>query len=201
MAVLIPFHCPQVVDRTRLADKQRRERNLWEITGITVHRLGWSVGRSAEQVSGAFQNTEEHAAGSYTGGEIPYTFLINNDSIEQLLEMGEIGPHARRWSSPTMGIACRGDFRQQKPGLNQWALARDLCAMLSVFIGKDAKLRGHTELPGGSSDPYKQCPGQGWDMEKFRADVGFLVASVDWRDKVAASWEAEKRLLAAGVVF
>ena len=115
---------------------------------------------------------EKHWAdrpGAWTGGETPYTVLILTDgSIEQALKFQDRGAHARRWNSVGVGVAVVGDFQRGAPTAEQWVSCVELGAALHAWGCAE---KGHTELPGASRDPTKECPGRHFDMDALRYEI------------------------------
>lgn len=168
----------RVVDR-RAACDDRRHRTVGaeQRQLVVVHRFGGARLPhiySAAGIAAWYRDNQE-----WTGGQMPYHFVILRDgTVEQALDLSDVGPHARRWNVPGLGVAAIGDFREHPPTLDQMAAAKALTAGLVAWIGRgpyDAIL-GHDELPGGSSDPEKRCPGVHWDMGDFRTAVALEVA-------------------------
>ncbi len=159
---------------TQCDDGKPRERDIAAITTIAVHRVGVSLGEDAITICQRFIADPDVAR--YTGGQVPYTFIIGNDEIGtiwQCLPLSEVGTHARRWSAPAIGVACIGDFRKHRPGDVQMKQLIRLCGYLAyAFPG--IVIKGHDELPGGSSDPNKQCPGKYLDMDELRHNVSLF---------------------------
>lgn len=194
LVILMTF---RVIDRIEECfDGKRIDRSLGGITHIVVHRLGTSLGTTAREVAAAFRDTSNHwSAGSYTGGQVPYSLFIGqNGDIEQLLELKDIGWHARRWSRPGIGIAVSGDFRtDEHPTPQQWESLVSVCAILGYWI-RVYHLCGHDELPRASADPYKRCPGKNLNMDDLRDQVENRIREVTvdldhaGRDLVLASY-------------
>lgn len=150
-------------------------RPLEEITHIIVHRIGKKLGPSVPDIVKSFADTSEFAAGSYTGGKMPYTFILDEEGgVWQTLEVGDVGWHAKRWSKPGVGIACVGDFRKYEPTFQQSYSLSQLCTLLGYWLS-DFQLVGHTELPEASSDPEKKCPGHLLDMDELRSKVAVRI--------------------------
>ena len=151
------------------------------------------------------------APGSYTGGEMPYSLVVlPGGRVEQALEISDVGPHARRWNIPTIGVCALGDFRKHNPGHMQWAAALDLCAWLSVWLGAHPKtaVMGHDERPGATASPGKRCPGVRWPMELFRreseARYAGILANLSLNGELphgTVKLRAEKFLKERGLVF
>lgn len=170
-----------VIDR--LDDGRHRERNLDAIKRIAIHRvgvdkkLGLSLGKNGLEVAKQFLHNPEVA--KYTGGENPYTFIVDPDgTIWQCLPVDEVGAHARRWNVPALGVAFYGDFRVDSPTDAQFARGLSLVRHLIGALGLEPwVVEAHTELPGSSSAPGKECPGEKFDLEFFRTEL----ASGGWQ--------------------
>jgi hypothetical protein len=207
LAVVIPMMRMIDIDVRDCIDTTRASRERHEdIEGITIHRIGDTLGKDGYEITRAFRNREKYQAGWYTGGRVPYTFLILPDgAIDQMLPLWDVGPHALRWSSKSIGIACLGDFRKHEPTPAQWISACELSAALYLWINGGAWIKGHDELQGGSSDPTKSCPGARWSMQNFRRDTFELVNDME-ANLLAVMTPSHLRhaalgtLIAAGVV-
>lgn len=140
------------------------------VEGVMIHMFGVPGISGACGVAEFYRENPE-----WTGGQMPYTYVCTESGgIEQALEVYEVGPHARRWSSPMIGIACIGNFNLRAPDYAQWGAAVWLASELTVALGIDVfsdTVVGHTEMPGATKTPGKICPGKLWDMGKFRLDV------------------------------
>ena len=112
--------------------------------------------------------------------------------IWQCLAVDDLGFHARQWSTPAIGVALIGDARKKAPSHKQRNALVDLLALLSMGFGIDPfkVIKGHDELPRGSSDPNKRCPGSLLPMNPLRADVADIVKD-----------GARQKLHEAGLVF
>ena len=143
------------------------ERDLEGIDTIAVHRIGKSLGEDAVTICRRF--IDDPKVAKYTGGEVPYTFIISDEgTIWQCLPVSEIGAHARRWNAQALGVACIGDFRKHEMPPVQHKKLIKLCAALQFGFPNELVVKGHDELPGGSSDPDKRCPGDKLDMNEVR---------------------------------
>lgn len=154
----------KVIDRSaELFDGKRDKREIEQIKGIALHRI--DVGSDAKEIRDFFVDGD---GGLYTGNQMPYTFVIGEFGIiEQVLDLHEVGPHALRWSVPMVSIAFIGDFRKNSPSKAQFEAGIELCTDLCLYLGK-RDIRGHDELPGGSKDPSKQCPGKFFEVRHMR---------------------------------
>lgn len=163
----------KITDQTKECDDGiLKIRDLDTVNRVVIHRIAESLGLYAAAIAKSFKDTSTPtSAGSYTGGEMPYTFVIGKDGhVEQALEIGEIGPHARMWNRVGIGVACIGDFRKAPPTPEQYAALVDLCTLLGWWLG-GINLVGHTDLKDASSDPKKECPGRFLSVQKLAVDV------------------------------
>lgn len=161
----------RLFDARRECDDGRHKLRDAPAKGITMHRF-WAEGITcAAKVANWMRLNPQ-----WTGGQMCYTVVIGDDGTAELaLPWQEIGPHALRWSSPTIGVVALGDFTKRKPTLEQWNGAVDVVAELIAALGLDpmskTHLAGHTERPDATHNPGKVCPGKFWDMDRFRRDV------------------------------
>ena len=132
-------------------------------------------------------------SGAYTGGAIPYALLVKTDGgVDQLAEINDVTAHAGRWNYPSVGVAVVGDFRAIPPGIAQWKTCVTLAAL---FAGYGLANRGHDELPGGSRDPGKKCPGVHFGIITLRTAAAMHeVAGLD-------EYNAEAVMRECGIVF
>lgn len=152
---------------SQCADGKVAVRDLDGIDTIAVHRVGFSLGEDAITICRRFIDDPDVA--KYTGGEVPYTFIIGeNGTLWQCLPVSEIGAHARRWNAQALGVACIGDFRTYDMPDAQLRQLVKLCAALQYAFPKGLAVKGHDELPGGSSNPNKRCPGDRLKMDEVR---------------------------------
>lgn len=157
-------------------DGKDRPRELTKIDRVIIHKIGPSLGSTGAEIAKAFRDTSTpYSAGRYTGAEMPYTFVIrqnNGNIIDQCLKLTDVGPHAKRWNTSGIGVALIGDFslKGEPPTNDQWCSVIELC---TVLYGYGLSIHGHTELPGSSSDPAKQCPGPLFDLDMLRSEVHF----------------------------
>jgi hypothetical protein len=187
----MPYHVIDVSES--LYDGRRDVRDLKDIKGIAIHRI--NVGSNARDIRDFFVEGE---GGRYTGNQMPYTFVVSPFGvIEQALDLREVGPHARRWSVPMISIACIGDFRHHPPDTDQFYATKELCIDLCLYINK-AEIKGHDELPGGSSDPNKQCPGKMFGLSMLRIQAFLEIERIKRTNRVN-SLCAEYHLSRCGV--
>lgn len=179
-----------------VSDGRERPLEISDVGIVAVHRIwfdDWDLGLLTDpeltpnpiDVLRRFADDPELTR--YTGGETPYTFVVDRaGDWWQGLRLADTGAHARRWNSAAVGVAVLGDFRKIPPSPEQLSglLAGlvDLCQALRVDpLGRRRlrgalvrELSGHDELPGGSADASKACPGPLLDMDSLRADVAAL---------------------------
>jgi len=140
-------------------------------SGITMHQFSVPGIHNAKGIADWYRSNQQ-----YTGGQMPYS-IVNpmNGELELALPWNEVGPHALRWSSPTIGVVSIGDFNKQIPTPQQWEsaidIASELCCAYNLCPSDVAHLSGHTERPFASKTPGKVCPGNFWNMDKFREHV------------------------------
>jgi N-acetyl-anhydromuramyl-L-alanine amidase AmpD len=71
-----------------------------------------------------------------------------------------------------IAVAALGDFRSRAPHMPQWAGLTLLCCHLAAkYRISPLSVVGHDEIPGGSSDPDKQCPGRYLNMDFLRKSI------------------------------
>ena len=167
-------------------DGKHRELDLSKISTLAVHRIGKSLGEDAITICRRF--IDDPKVAKYTGAEVPYTFIIGEaGTIWQCLPVSDYGAHARRWNVHALGVACIGDFRVHNMPAVQYSQLLRLCVVLNFGFKKGLDIKGHDELPGGSSDPNKRCPGARLDMQSLRWHV--------------AGYPGEERLKEMGIVI
>lgn len=186
----------KVINRIAACDDgAHRMRSLDAVRGLTVHHFGQHIAQDAAGIARFYR-----ANAKWTGGQMPYTLVASpGGRLEQALPLREVGPHALRWSSPTVGLVAVGTFDEDPPSSVQWGVvvecAAELCAALGLDpLGKlpegEWVLAGHTERRGGTRYKDKSCPGDAWDMEAFRVEVAQLNQEA-----------ALRRLAAAGITM
>ena len=196
-----------------VADGHDQRRDLGDIEGIMIHRVGVDsetgvelgfdgqtlaeifTGRREEWVEVANVTGRQNAYSLYIGGNLgPKKY---DGAVWQACALDEVGHHARRFSKPYIGIGCIGDFRHHQPSDKQWNVLVDICAELcSAFMWNPYKrIKGHGEIPkahGGEKAPGMPaaCPGDLLDMYVLRDEVAVLIKEV-----------ARRRLHESGLVF
>ena len=151
------------------SDEKPRGRKFENVDKLIIHRVGASLGGNGPSIAAAFRDQSQFAAGSYTGGEMPYHFVLReNGIIDQCLTLGDHAPHARRFNATGLALAVVGDFRIAAPGVDQWEALRAFCGLWFLY---GLEVYGHDELPGASKDPAKACPGRFLDMNVLRIEA------------------------------
>ena len=162
-------------------DGKHKVRDLSRCNKIIVHRIGPDLGiMTCTSMVDVAKWMKIHPQESHTGGEMPYTFgiLPTDGTVEQCLELSDVGPHARRFSTEAVSIACLGDFRHMEPTLPQWTSLVTICIELCNWMGGgNAMLYGHDELQDASKDKNKKCPGRYLDMNTLRNEVRLSLVS------------------------
>lgn len=164
------MHLPFIDVIEQCADGKVAVKDLEGIDTVAIHRIGKSLGEDAITICRRFIDDPEVA--KFTGGEVPYTFIIGETgTLWQCLPVSEIGAHARRWNAQALGVGCIGDFRRHDMPPAQLQQLVKLCAALQYAFPKGLVIKGHDELPGGSSNPKKRCPGDRLKMDEVRLMV------------------------------
>jgi hypothetical protein len=131
--------------------------------------------------------------GASTGGRDPYSLLVLADgSIDQLVEIGQVSPHAANANRYALGVAVAGDFRTHAPTEAQWSTCVALAALFGAW---DLESIGHTELPDSTADKDKVCPGSKFSVSELRS-----VARTSPLAQLTPD-EAEAVLTRIGIVF
>ena len=154
-----------VIDRTATCyNGKSRELERKRLRYVIVHRISLEAVHieddelDAGLLCRAFADVGELAA--VTGGQPPYHFLVRtNGQAEQCLPISARGAHCKGYNAESIAVAVVGDFTKRPPSSHQYQAVVRLCAALSV-INRGLIIAGHTDLPGGSSDPDKVCPGE-----------------------------------------
>lgn len=178
-------------------DRRRVELRPEQRKGWCTHRILLPGCPDAPSIAAAFRDRRKFEAGSYTGGEMPYSIIVTEDGrVQQALELCEFGPHAlTRWSTDLIGVAAVGDFRTHGPSSVQLDGLADICSILALWTG-DAEGIGHTSLPYDWDG--KECPGRFLSMTTLRSMVADRMPD-GWRSMAALG--REQRLLGAGLVI
>ncbi len=163
----------KMVIHKHMADSSKhKKRKLTDIKMFTMHRI---MNRKfhfmcADELTDAFENTTRYAAGSYTGGKVPYHFFIDAEGgCYQLLPLAVIGPGAYGINKQSVHIAVSGDFRAHSPTMDQIWTTVCLCEKMQLALGPK-EIRGHTEF-GVQSLRNKKCPGELFPLDKIRDEV------------------------------
>lgn len=184
-----------------------RQPRRGEIQGIMLHRCGIDLktgiilGVNGNEIADIFtgKNQRFPKVTEVTGGQNPYTFYVGghreaDGTVWQALPVNEVGHHARRWSSPFIGVGCIGDFRKEAPSVAQLAALIDLLAGLCAAFAFDPykAIRGHGEVQGGEKHPTSAgaCPGGLLSLNAVRYDTEQIMRE-----------RACRALLERGIVF
>ena len=207
------YQIHNVVDVVSDGRFQGRDRDY--IRGIMIHRCGVDLktntvlGYDAISICDAFTGRAQQwkDVANATGGQNPYTFMIGGDlgpkrfdgQIWQAIRLAEIGWHGRRFSKGYVGIGVIGDFRVQKPSVDQYMaltwLVSELLQMLQFPVHAVVSHGGVFNAHDGSKGPGQPnaCPGGMLVMDHLRSDVAMQIES-------SSAVAARRRLLDAGLV-
>jgi hypothetical protein len=179
--------------RTALADKRR----------VVIHRVSFDVRTddNPDPIDNELLDAAEIArrdARIKGIGRMAYTVVIRTDAlIEQALPLSAVGAHAIGANRDGIGVALVGDFRRDKLPAAQAINAVRLCSLLCMLNG-GLELVAPDRVPGGSSDPSKQCPGRYFEVVRFAAQVAANMAP-GWQ--TFSQPQIEDTLVAAGLVL
>lgn len=135
-----------------------RDFTLWDT--IAVHRI--SVGETAREISDFFKEKMPEYGG------MPYSIIVTRYGVvEQAVRLSRVTNHALVWNRRSIAV---GVVKEEKeiPSEDQYRSLVWACVELSK-MNPLARVLGHDEMHGGSSDKNKVCPGL--DMDKLRSDV------------------------------
>ena len=172
----------EIVDKTAEVakfDKRVTPTKLSQVNLLVVHRIDKELeGRQingAADVAEAFSLHPEYK----TGLQMPYNFIVRQDGVcEQALAVTDAGMHSLKYNHTSIGLALIGDFRKHPPTEAQLDALQSFCFMWvqncwarGIFLPVSELIKGHDELPSGSVDSGKACPGKHLDMDELREDV------------------------------
>ena len=129
-----------------------------------VHRT--EAGRTPEEVK-----AKEGALG------LGYHYFVDGDgNTHRLAPDTQLLWHARAWSRGMLGVAVYGCFLQGEGIANQHPTGKQLFALENLCLALwhrygPLPILGHTDLPHGSHDPLKVCPGPNLDVAALARDV------------------------------
>ncbi len=171
----------RIVDQVQLVlhhTKEPRIRNTSDITHVVIHRFGPIVSEylieDAVGASRVFMNTEQYAAGYYTGGAMAYHWVYDprTQVLYKALEAYHTGAHAKGYNRVSVAVCILHDFRKapvendELPGV--YDAVRHVVYDAQSHAGRALKVAGHTELAGAAANPRKECPGKHLDMGALR---------------------------------
>ena len=146
-----------------------------DIKYIVIHRIKVSHVGYADTPSGVRRFFAEHRDGiKSTGGRYPYHYTIDcSGEIHETEDIACSTPHAGKRNGDSIGLAVIGDFREGQPRWQQVIAAIYTCAELLKQFPR-AKIVGHSDLDGASSDPNKNCPGSGLSVRMISTAADFI---------------------------
>lgn len=160
-----------LVDRIALCTTgfpPQKTRLISNVDQLRIHRCEGSL----EQLAKDFKDTSRFAAGSYTGGQFPYHYHIDEAGVvAQCLPLTASSPGAIGVNYRSIHIVVQGDFRKRAPTPAQAQALAAICAALSMVPQTPPEILGHTETEGTSKDVSKICPGKYLDLPALRRDV------------------------------
>jgi hypothetical protein len=129
-----------------------------------------------------------------TGSRPPYHVLIKTDgTAEQMLPLSVMGEHCITMNHRSLAVAVVGDFNAIQPSLAQWETLVEVVASWAPING-GLDVLGHTDVPGGSANPGKRCPGKYLPVGPVEMEVARRLP-VGWRlwntEGVAAALAAD----------
>jgi N-acetylmuramoyl-L-alanine amidase len=95
--------------------------------------------------------------------------MINHEKYEILAGRmeGTTGAHTKGLNEVSIGICLVGNFDKNPPNMWQWKILLKLCKNICLRYAISAdKVKGHREYAS-----HKSCPGNAFDMIKFRKDL------------------------------
>ncbi|MEE8409324.1 MAG: peptidoglycan recognition family protein [Myxococcota bacterium] len=151
-----------------------------DITGVVVHRIEVSQEDVdyADTPVDIIRFFRDHPTGvEATGGKMPYPILIAADgTVTQTVPLGCITPHAKAHNADKIGVACIGDFRNQRlPAAQRRGFIRVVTDVMRLCNLEATCLHGHDELSDASEDPDKECPGHAMDLPWLRDSIAMSV--------------------------
>jgi N-acetyl-anhydromuramyl-L-alanine amidase AmpD len=163
----------KIIDKTKQVAnhcRQCAQRKTAAISTLVVHRFGPKVNgvniHTAEDAAAFFSNNPES-----TGGRMAYHFLVFEDGrVDQALTFEDMGQHTRGANHSSIGIAVIGDFRHVEPTIQQRAALVDLLLSLCRQL-RIRQIVSHDEVPGGSADAAKVCPGPKLGLAQIKKEV------------------------------
>ena len=149
-------------DLTRVSEREAK-RDVSRLTHIVLHRS--HLAETGEATAEWFKTHDEGG----TGRKVPYNIYIRKDgTIEQLVPFSRVAPGAGVLNKTGIQVALCGDLRQYPPTPKQAMALGKVLQDLTSWLGKKAKIVGHTEVEGTSSDPTKECPGKHINLDGVR---------------------------------
>lgn len=125
------------------------QRALKGITTIVVHHSASPAGKFGPEDFAIW-----HMNGTFKMPRIAYHFCIEPDgAVYQTNKLSSISWHASNANYYSVGVLLNGDFRTEKPTVQQLQSLRELIPEIEKTLGKTLELKGHREVDATS------CPG------------------------------------------
>lgn len=154
---------------------KKYHRPLEDITSIIIHRVGPEIPEGSDNLMRSASDIAKwyHDNPSYTGGRMPYHFVITPaGEIQQGAPLYIKAPGAKAYNAAGIQIACIGDFRKRAAPARQAVALTEMCSELIVAFG-GLEIVGHTEnlAVNSSANKAKICPGKHLNLDGLRSIV------------------------------
>ena len=166
---IIEAPSPAVEQRSPLPLWIHDRRNRWStplrfrkdpVERLLIHRVGGPT--FADDVDALVPQLLE-----YWGGLVAYSYLVDRRGwVFCLADNHIVTPHAWHQNCHAIGVGFIGDFRQEELALFQFAGGVHLMTWLLARYPA-ATIGGHTDTPGATKNPNKECPGARFRMDEF----------------------------------
>lgn len=198
---------PFVINRVAESYRPSKQVARGDLKWIVIHRCDLSTKTEAnpEPIENAFLTASRMSEafknpGMGTGGLMPYHGLVLADGrIEQAVPLSRRGSHAKgvNWCSLSWAVI---GHKEHATKLQFDAVVRVATFLVMYARGNVGMLRGHDEIPGGSADPNKVCPGPVIDMQHLREAVSMRLPPdlQDWPTSRILSAVQETGLILEG---
>jgi len=153
-----------MIDATELCLDDDHPHRRGHPIGVGVHRFGIE---GVHDAAGAARFCRGEPS---LGRKMAYGRVIQPDGqVELALPDDRFGWNCLRHSRGLLAVALLGDFRRHPPTMAQWLALEDTCIdLMDRYWLPVWSVRGHDEIPGGSNDPNRRCPGRHLPMDGLR---------------------------------
>jgi hypothetical protein len=167
--------------------KQPDTRKMSDIRTIVVHHSLTKTG-SAEAYA-------DYHIGTNGWSRMGYTYVVEqNGDVKFCADHTVVTPHVGNHNKESLGICLTGDFREQRPTLEQYKSLMELLVTLRGVL-PNADIKGHSEMEGYS---WKPCPVI--NMDQVRKDFEEKVNPMA-KEQEVSSWakEAQQWVIEQGI--